>query len=43
MAIHPAQIPVIAEASTPDPARVDWARRVIAAMEGTGVAQIGAG
>ncbi|MCC5970717.1 MAG: CoA ester lyase [Pararhodobacter sp.] len=40
MAIHPAQIPVIQKAFTPDPARVDWAYRVISAMEGGGVAQL---
>jgi len=31
MAIHPAQVPVINEAYTPDPDRIDWAREVIAA------------
>lgn len=33
MAIHPAQIPVIHEAYTPDPDRIEWARRVLDARE----------
>jgi citrate lyase subunit beta/citryl-CoA lyase len=33
MAIHPAQVPVIHAAFRPEPAEVDWARAVIAALE----------
>lgn len=33
MAIHPAQVAPINEAFTPDPDRVEWARRVIAARD----------
>ena len=33
MAIHPAQVSVVNEAFTPDPAEVDWAERVLAARE----------
>jgi len=33
IAIHPAQVPVINEAFTPDRERVEWARRVLAARE----------
>lgn len=33
VAIHPAQVPVIRAAYTPDPADVEWARRVLAAAE----------
>ena len=33
MAIHPAQVPVINEAYTPDPERVEWARTVLDATE----------
>ena len=33
MAIHPAQVPVINEAFTPDAEDVDWARRVLAARD----------
>lgn len=33
MAIHPAQVPVIHAAFRPQPAEVDWARAVIAALE----------
>jgi len=42
MAIHPAQIPVIHQALTPDPAQLDWARRVLAALDaaGSGVARL---
>ncbi len=36
MAIHPAQVPVIHAAFRPEPAEVDWARAVIAALEATG-------
>jgi len=42
MAVHPAQVPVINEAFTPDPADIEWAERVLtardeAAGEGRGV------
>ncbi len=38
MAIHPAQVPVINEAFTPDPEDIEWARRVLEAADGeTGV------
>lgn len=42
MAIHPAQIDAIHTAFTPSPTRVDWARRVIAALDaaGSGVATL---
>lgn len=33
LAIHPAQVPVINDAFTPDPERVEWARRVLEARE----------
>jgi citrate lyase subunit beta/citryl-CoA lyase len=33
MAIHPAQVPVINDAFTPDPDQVEWAERVIAARD----------
>ena len=33
LAIHPAQVPVINAAFTPDPERVEWARRVLDAKE----------
>ena len=33
MAIHPAQVPVINDAFTPDPERVEWARKVVDASE----------
>jgi citrate lyase subunit beta/citryl-CoA lyase len=33
LAIHPAQVPVINDAFTPDPERVEWARRVLAARD----------
>lgn len=33
MAIHPAQVEVINEAFTPDPERVEWARKVLAARD----------
>jgi citrate lyase subunit beta/citryl-CoA lyase len=33
MAIHPAQVPVINEAFTPDAGEVDWAERVLAARD----------
>jgi citrate lyase subunit beta/citryl-CoA lyase len=33
LAIHPAQVPVINDAFTPDPERVEWARRVLSARE----------
>src|SRR3546814_1990414 len=36
MAIHPAQVPVIHAAFRPEPAEVDWARAVIAALDATG-------
>ncbi|MFC3674284.1 HpcH/HpaI aldolase/citrate lyase family protein [Ferrovibrio xuzhouensis] len=36
MAIHPAQVPVIHAAFRPEPAEVDWARAVIAALDVTG-------
>lgn len=36
MAIHPAQVPVIHAAFRPEPAEVDWAKAVIAALEATG-------
>lgn len=40
-AIHPAQLPVIAEVLCPTPAQIDWARRVIASLgEGKGVAVV---
>lgn len=45
LAIHPAQVPVINEAYTPDRAEVEWAERVLAARdeaadEGRGVFQV---
>jgi len=45
MAIHPAQVEPINEAYTPDPERVEWARRVLeareaAAAEGRGVFRV---
>jgi citrate lyase subunit beta/citryl-CoA lyase len=45
MAIHPGQVPVINEAFTPDPADVEWARRVLeaqaaASAAGTGVFRV---
>ncbi|MFB6160404.1 MAG: CoA ester lyase [Haloferacaceae archaeon] len=36
MAIHPAQVPVINDAFTPDPERVAWAERVVAASDAAG-------
>lgn len=36
LAIHPAQVPIINAAFTPDAAQVDWARRVLAALEQSG-------
>ncbi|PSP16876.1 CoA ester lyase [Halobacteriales archaeon QH_10_67_13] len=33
MAIHPAQVPVINEAFTPDPEDIEWARRVLEAAD----------
>ncbi|MDG5778496.1 CoA ester lyase [Haloarculaceae archaeon H-GB1-1] len=33
LAIHPSQVPVINEAFTPDPERVEWAERVVAARD----------
>jgi len=33
LAIHPAQVPVINDAFTPDPERVEWAERVLAARD----------
>lgn len=36
MAIHPTQVPVIHAAFRPEPAEVDWAKAVIAALEATG-------
>lgn len=36
MAIHPAQVPVINTAFTPNPTQVDWANRVIEAFAKTG-------
>ena len=33
MAIHPTQVPVINDAFTPDPERVEWAERVVAASQ----------
>jgi citrate lyase subunit beta/citryl-CoA lyase len=33
MAIHPAQVSVVNDAFTPDPERVDWAERVLAARD----------
>lgn len=33
MAIHPAQVPVINDAFTPDPERVEWAKKVLNARE----------
>lgn len=33
LAIHPAQVPVINDAFTPDPERVEWAERVVAARD----------
>ncbi|WP_101297606.1 HpcH/HpaI aldolase/citrate lyase family protein [Halegenticoccus soli] len=45
MAIHPAQVPVINDAFTPDPERVEWARKVLdardeAESEGRGVFRV---
>lgn len=40
LAIHPAQVPVINAAFTPDAAAVEHAQRVVAAMAGAGVAQL---
>ena len=40
MAIHPDQIAVIGRAFAPDPARVEWARRVVVAMASGGVARL---
>jgi citrate lyase subunit beta/citryl-CoA lyase len=45
LAIHPAQVPVINDAFTPDPERVEWAERVLAARdeaaaEGRGVFEV---
>ncbi|MFC5366675.1 HpcH/HpaI aldolase/citrate lyase family protein [Salinirubrum litoreum] len=45
LAIHPAQVPVINDAFTPAPERVEWARRVLSAREeaeqaGRGVFQV---
>ncbi|USZ68245.1 CoA ester lyase [Halorussus salilacus] len=45
LAIHPAQVPVVNEAFTPDPDRVEWAERVLAAKreadeEGRGVFRV---
>jgi len=42
LAIHPAQVAVIHAAFAPDAAALDWARRVIAALDaaGTGVARL---
>jgi len=42
MAIHPAQIPAIHAAFAPETAEIEWARRVVAAMEeaGGGVARL---
>ena len=36
LAIHPAQVPVINAAFTPDADQIDWARRAIAALDGAG-------
>jgi citrate lyase subunit beta/citryl-CoA lyase len=46
LAIHPDQVPVVNEAFTPSPDRVEWARRVLAAKEaadreGRGVFAVG--
>ena len=40
MAIHPAQVAAINEAFTPTKNRIDWARAVVAAMSGDGVASL---
>ena len=40
LAIHPAQVPVIHAAFTPTAAQVDHARKVVQAMDGTGVASL---
>ncbi len=41
MAIHPAQIPVINDAFTPDPAQIEWAQNVLDAREAANEAQQG--
>jgi citrate lyase beta subunit len=41
-AIHPVQLPVISEVLTPSAAQIDWAHRVLAALDkgaGVGVVQ----
>ncbi len=40
LAIHPAQVPIINAAFSPSPSQIDHAKRVIAAMSGSGVAQL---
>lgn len=39
-AIHPAQVAVINRVLTPDPARLDWARQVMALLQDQGVARL---
>jgi citrate lyase subunit beta/citryl-CoA lyase len=41
LAIHPAQVPVINDAFTPDPDRVEWAERVLAARDKANAADRG--